>query len=87
MTLVKNRIARHEGSSLTLIFRTVAALVKGTELLAHQLTLVTAENCTLREANQALSQRRRAKKDPSSSRRGTYYLRCKDTLARKGVEE
>jgi hypothetical protein len=34
-TLVKNRIARHQGSSPTPIFETVAALAKGTELLAH----------------------------------------------------
>ena len=60
--LVKNRIARHEGSSPTPIFKIVAALAKGIELLAHQLTLITAENRILREANQALSRRRRAKK-------------------------
>jgi hypothetical protein len=61
-TLVKKRIARHQGSSSTPIFETVAALAKGTELLAHQLTLVTAEVHTLRAANEALSKRRRAKK-------------------------
>jgi hypothetical protein len=62
-TLVKNRIARHQGSSPTPIFETVAALAKGTELLAHQLTLVSAEVRTLRAANEALSKRRRAKKN------------------------
>jgi hypothetical protein len=34
-TLVKDRIAIHQGSSLTQIFSTVASLAKGTELLAH----------------------------------------------------
>ncbi|KFY30059.1 hypothetical protein V493_02152, partial [Pseudogymnoascus sp. VKM F-4281 (FW-2241)] len=38
------------------------ALAKGTELLAHQLTLVTAEVHTLCKANEALSKRCRAKK-------------------------
>ena len=61
-TLVKNHIARHQGSSPTPIFETVAALAKGTELLAHELTLVHAKVRTLRKANEALSKRCRAKK-------------------------
>ena len=61
-TLVKNRIARHQGSSPTPIFETVAALAKGTELLAHEMTLLSAEVRILRQANEALSKRRRAKK-------------------------
>jgi hypothetical protein len=61
-TLVKNRIACHQGSSPTPIFKTVAALAKGTELLAHENTLLAAEVRMLRTANEALSKRRRAKK-------------------------
>ena len=61
-TLVKNRISRYQGSSPTPIFETVAALAKGTELLAHEMTLLSAEVRTLRKANKALSKRRRAKK-------------------------
>jgi hypothetical protein len=38
-------------------------LAKGTERLAHELTLATAEIRTLRVANKALSKRRRAKKN------------------------
>lgn len=71
--LVKNRVARPEGSSPTPIFKTVAALAKVTELLTHQLTLVTAGVHMLREANQALSRRRRAKKDSNPSRENIYY--------------
>jgi hypothetical protein len=62
-TLVKNRIAKHQGSSPTPIFATVASLAKGTEILAHELTLLSAEVRTLRQANEALSKRRRAKKN------------------------
>ena len=62
-TLVKDRIAQHQGSSPTPIFATVASLAKGTEILAHELTLVSAEVRTLRQANEALSKRRRAKKN------------------------
>ena len=61
-TLVKSRITRHQASSPTPIFETVLALAKGTERLAHENTLLNAENRTLRAANEALSKRRRAKK-------------------------
>lgn len=62
-TLVRDRIARHQGSSPTSPFQTVASLAKGTKHLAHELTLVNAELRTLRAANEALSKRRRAKKN------------------------
>lgn len=60
--LVKDRIARHQGSSPTPIFETVVALAKGTERLAPEVTLLSAEVRTLRAANEALSKHRRAKK-------------------------
>ena len=47
---------------LTPIFKTVASLAKGTELLAHEVTLLQAKIRSLRTANEALSKRRRAKK-------------------------
>ncbi|EDN95831.1 hypothetical protein SS1G_12036 [Sclerotinia sclerotiorum 1980 UF-70] len=61
-TLVKARITRHQSSSPTPIFETVQALVKGTERLAYEVTLLSAENRMLRRANKVLSKRRRAKK-------------------------
>ena len=61
-TLVRNRIACYQGSSPTPLFETVAALAKGTERMAHEMTLLSAEVRTLRAANEALSKRRRAKK-------------------------
>lgn len=41
----------------------VSALAKGTEQLAHEVTLMSAEIRTHRAANEALSKRRRAKKN------------------------
>jgi hypothetical protein len=38
-------------------------LAKGIELLAYEVTLISAELRTLRTANEALSKRRRAKKN------------------------
>ncbi|APA10190.1 hypothetical protein SS1G_07383 [Sclerotinia sclerotiorum 1980 UF-70] len=61
-TLVKARIARHQSSSPTPIFETVQALAKGTERLAYEVTLLSAENRMLRRANEALSKRRHTKK-------------------------
>ena len=46
-TLVRDRIARHQGSSPTSLFSTVAVLAKGTEILAHEMTLMSAELRTL----------------------------------------
>jgi hypothetical protein len=61
--LVRDRIARHQGSSPTPLFETVASLAKGIELLAYEMTLMSTELRTLRAANEALSKRWRAKKN------------------------
>jgi hypothetical protein len=61
-TLVKRRIKDHLLSSLTPIFNTIQSLIKGTEILAHKITLLIAKVQTLRTANKALSKRRRAKR-------------------------
>jgi hypothetical protein len=86
-TLVKNRIARHQGSSPTPIFETVAALAKGTELLAHELTLVHAEVRTLRKANEALSKRRRAKKTRVRQGGALVIEDATDLIAQKDAEK
>ncbi len=46
-----------------MLFSTVAALAKGTEILAHENTLLAAEVYTLQAVNEALSKRQRAKKN------------------------
>ncbi|EDN96689.1 hypothetical protein SS1G_01615 [Sclerotinia sclerotiorum 1980 UF-70] len=61
-TLVKSRIARHQGSLPTPIFETIAALAKDIELLVYANTFLTTEVHNLRKANEALSKRRRARK-------------------------
>jgi hypothetical protein len=61
-TLFKNRISVHQGSSPTPILAAVDRLSKGTQSLAHAVSLLTQENKTLREANAALCKRRRAKR-------------------------
>jgi hypothetical protein len=60
--LIKNRIANHQGSSPTAILTAVDQIAKGTQAMMHKVALLKAENASLREANKALSKRRRAKK-------------------------
>jgi hypothetical protein len=86
-TLVKNHIARHQGSSPTPLFATVTALAKGTELLAHELTLANAEIRTLRQANQALSKRRRAKRTRVCQGGVLTVKDAHDVLAQREVDE
>lgn len=86
-TLVKNRIARHQGSSPTPIFETVAALAKGTEILAHENTLLLAELRTLRKANEALSKRRRAKKTRVCQGGALTIKESLDIIAQKDAEK
>jgi len=86
-TLVRNRIARHQGSSPTPLFETVAALAKGTEQMAHEMTLLSAEVRTLRAANEALSKRRRAKKTRVRQGGALIVEDAQDILAQKDVDK
>jgi hypothetical protein len=86
-TLVKNRIAQHQGSSPTPIFNTVTALAKGTEILAHEVTLLSAELRTLRQANEALSKRRRAKKTRLRQGEALTVKDANDILAQEEVNK
>jgi hypothetical protein len=86
-TLVKSRITRYQGCSPTSIFETVAALAKGTERLAYEMTLLSAEVRILRAANEALSKRRRAKKT-RVRQGGTLTIEdTQDIIAQKDVDE
>ncbi|CAG8974612.1 hypothetical protein HYALB_00004410, partial [Hymenoscyphus albidus] len=86
-TLVRNRIACHQGSSPTPLFQTVAALAKGTERMAHEMTLLSAEVRTLRAANEALSKRRRAKKTRVRQGGALIVEDVQDMLAQEDVDE
>ena len=60
--LLKDRISRHQGSSLTSIYEGINHLVKGAHVFMHRMTLLEEEVKTLRETNNLLSQRRRIRK-------------------------
>jgi hypothetical protein len=61
-TFIKNRIARHQNSSPTSIYEAVDQFAKGTSKIMHKLALLQSEVQILRQANEELSKRRRAKK-------------------------
>ena len=61
-TLIKDRVAAHQGSSPTSILASVDQLAKAVVTNSHQLTFLIGEVKALREANEALSKRRRAKR-------------------------
>jgi ABC-type transporter Mla subunit MlaD len=61
-TFIKTRISRHQNSSPTSIYAAVDQFTKGASQIMHQLALLKAENQNLRQANEVLSKRRRAKK-------------------------
>ena len=86
-TLVRNRIARHQGSSPTPLFETVAALAKGTERMAYEMTLLSAEVRSLRAANEALSKRRRAKKTRIRQGGALTVEDAQDVITQKDTEE
>jgi len=65
----------------------VASLAKGTEILAHKLTLLSAENRALRQANEALSKRRRAKKVRVRQGGALTIEDALDILAQRDAEE
>lgn len=58
---LKNRIAKHQNSSLSEIINTVASLLKATYLLMHRQTLLLDRITRLEEANHILSKRRKRK--------------------------
>lgn len=61
-TLIKDRVTKHQGSSPTSILNSVDQLAKAAVAVGHQSTLLSSEIKVLREANEALSKRRRAKR-------------------------
>jgi hypothetical protein len=59
---IKSRISCHQNSSPTSIYNAVEQLSKGACGIMHQMALLKSENGILREENETLSRRRRAKK-------------------------
>jgi DDE superfamily endonuclease len=61
-SFIKERVTKHQSSSLTSILDAIDQFAKGTSKVMHQLALLQAENRDLRKANETLSKRRNRKK-------------------------
>ncbi|KAM5529231.1 transposase [Fusarium oxysporum f. sp. phaseoli] len=59
---LQRRIRRHHSSSPESILEALRSLEKGTKAVMHKVALLAAENRDLRQANEILSRRRRAKR-------------------------
>ena len=86
-TLIKDRIAKHQGSSPTPIYAAVDQLSKGLQSVSHRLSLVEADVRHLQEANTALSKRRRAKRSRLQDGGAITGLQAREIMAEKGVVE
>lgn len=86
-TLIKDRVVGHRGSSPTPILAAVEQLTKAVVANSHNLTLIAAEVKTLREANKALSKRRRAKRTRLQDGGAVSGLQAREIMAEKGVVE
>ncbi|KAF6517708.1 hypothetical protein HZS61_003269 [Fusarium oxysporum f. sp. conglutinans] len=92
-TLIKDRVSKHQGSSPTPILASVDQLAKATVSINHQLTLLTGEIKALREANEALSKRRSAKRTrlqdsgPLTGKKASQFLVKKGVVEEEGRDE
>lgn len=84
---VKSQIAKHEGSSPTPIYHAVDQLSKGAQSFSHRLALVEAEVRVLREANTALSKRRRTKRARLQDGELLTGSQAREIMAEKDVVE
>lgn len=62
-------------------------MAKGTEILANEVTLLTAEDHALRQANETLSKRQRARRTRFRQGGAIFLENVQDILAQKEVEE
>jgi hypothetical protein len=84
---IKNRISHHQNSSPTSIIAAVDQLTKGATAVMHQVALLRAENSSLRNANEALSKRRRAKRTRVQHGGSLSIQGAQDLLDQKAVDD
>lgn len=85
-TYVKDRISHHQGSSPTPIYKAVDQISKGAQTMMHEVALLRAEVKSLRQANETLSKRRRAKKTHIRQGGALTVGDAHDLLAQKDVD-
>ena len=84
---IKSRIASHQNSSPTSILDAVDQIAKSTKGIMHKFALLKAENAALREANELLSKRRRAKKSHLRHGGSLTLADGQDIQSQKDIED
>ena len=83
-TYVKNKIIQHQNSSPSSIYTAYNHLLKGSQIIAHELILTRAENKALQEANQA--KKRRQNKTKHRIHQGTMLTFDEASRLRRSPE-
>jgi hypothetical protein len=83
---IKGRITGHQGSSPTPILDAVDQFAKGAKAMMHEVALLRSEVRILRDANEALSKRRRAKKTRVRNGGALTIGDAQDLLAQKDAD-
>jgi hypothetical protein len=84
---IKGRISGHQGSSPTPILDAIDQFAKGAKAMMHEVALLRSEVRILRDANEALSKRRRAKKTRVRNGGTLTIGDAQDLLAQKDADE
>ncbi|KAJ6437534.1 hypothetical protein O9K51_09740 [Purpureocillium lavendulum] len=81
---IRNRISVHQNSSPTSTLTALDQFAKGATVIMHRVALLEAETSALRKANEALSKRRRAKKNTCTAWWIPYCARCTGLIRPEG---
>src|SRR6478752_6051349 len=83
---LQRRIRRHHSSSPESILEALRSLEKGTKAVMHKVALLAAENRDLRQANEILSRRRRAKRTRLQNRGSMTIQEGQDLIDQMDVD-
>ncbi|KFY88377.1 hypothetical protein V500_06376 [Pseudogymnoascus sp. VKM F-4518 (FW-2643)] len=86
-TTIKNKIAKHQDSSLTHMYTIIDAQARGMSKMAHELVLLRAELKDVRAANEVLSKRQRAKKARLRQGGSLSFQEAEDLVAENEVDK
>ncbi|KFY20600.1 hypothetical protein V491_03587 [Pseudogymnoascus sp. VKM F-3775] len=86
-TVIKNKIAKHQDSSLTHMYTIIDAQARGMSKMAHELVLLQAELKDVRAANEVLSKRWRAKKVHLQQGGSLSFQEAEDLVAENEVDK
>lgn len=84
---IKNKIVRHENSSLTHMYNVIDTQARSMSRIAHKLVLLEAELKEVRAANEVLSKRCRAKKTCLQQGGSLSFQEAEDLVAANEVDE